>query len=308
MNFQKTFVDAPRAFSTVAAAAQPDHDEELDEAPPLPAIQGRSNRASYFLPFHNRKPERENRYELGREIGSGHFATVHEALDKQTGETVAIKIMNKSTCPRQLCQQELKILQEIEGEVGHSRMTPIRDVFETEENLCIVLELVRGGDFYDHVAEHGQMNEHDAAVFIRKLIYALEALHRHGIIHRDIKLENILLEDKQDKDNGFNSFKIADFGYAKHVNEEDVFRNPAGTLGYVAPEVLEKRQYGPACDVWSAGIILYTLLAGHPPFPHKDGVDMSKISLEDALSAELEAINYGRKSDTWKEHLKHEPW
>eukprot|EP00510_Aplanochytrium_minuta_P005826 CAMPEP_0184018052 /NCGR_PEP_ID=MMETSP0954-20121128/7909_1 /TAXON_ID=627963 /ORGANISM="Aplanochytrium sp, Strain PBS07" /LENGTH=236 /DNA_ID=CAMNT_0026299419 /DNA_START=1335 /DNA_END=2045 /DNA_ORIENTATION=- len=187
-------------------------------------------------------------------------------------------------------------------------MTPIHDVFETEENLCIVLEFVRGGDFYDHVAENGRMEEHDAAVFIRKLIYALDALHRHGIIHRDIKLENILLEDKPDKDNGFNAFKIADFGYAKHVNEEDLFRNPAGTLGYVAPEVLEKREYGPACDVWSAGVILYTLLSGYPPFPHKEDVDLATLSLEEALACELEAIQFGRQTKVWKEQFRHEPW
>lgn len=296
-----------RQHLSSATAAVSALDEALEDSVPRHNPPPRK-RPVYFMPFQYRKPEKINRYKIGKEIGSGHFASVHEAVDQETGESVAIKIMDKSTSPKQLCQQELRILQQIEDEVGHSRLTPIRDVFETDTELCFVLELIRGGDFYDHVAENGRMTEQDAAVVIRKLIYALEALHRHGIIHRDIKLENILLEDRHDNDSTFNAFKITDFGYAKHMNEQDVFQNPAGTLGYVAPEVLEKREYGPACDVWSAGVVLYTLLAGYPPFPHKEGVDVSKLSLEEALEVELEAITFGRRRDIWKQHLTEEPW
>lgn len=263
----------------------------------------------YFLPFVNRLPEKAARYEIGRSIGQGNFAVVHEAKDKETNELVAIKIMDKASTPRELCRQELKILKQIHEEVGHSRLTPIKDVFETDDRLFIVLELIRGGDFYDHMIENGNLSEHDAAVVIRKLIYALEALHRHDIIHRDIKLENILLfPRKNEKEGSLSEFKIADFGYAKHVHEEDKFANYAGTIGYAAPEVLEHRQYGTACDVWSAGVVLYILLAGYPPFPHKEENCGRQLSTEELIEVELEAIYYGRQKDNWNRQFNHEPW
>merc|ERR1712032_1234337 len=81
-------------------------------------------------------------------------------------------------------------------------------------------------------------------------------------------------------------FKLADFGFAKHVDDDDAFRNPAGTLGYAAPEVLGERQYGPACDVWSAGVVLYIMLAGHPPFPTKDDVDTANLNTDELLELE----------------------
>lgn len=264
-------------------------------------------RTTYFLPFQFRKPQKRERYKIGKEIGRGHFAVVHEAFDTESNEMVAIKVMNKATCPRELCQRELKIMQELGEEIGHSRLTPIKDVYENEDRLFFVLELFRGGDFYEHVAKNGRMEENEAAVVIRKLIYALDALHRHGIIHRDIKLENILIEDRMDAD-GRNAFKIADFGFAKHVTEQDMFQNPAGTLGYAAPEVLERKEYGPACDIWSAGIVLYTLLAGYPPFPHKPGIDTSKMDLDDLLEIELEAIYHGRQKKVWNRQFQRKPW
>lgn len=263
----------------------------------------------YFLPYANRRPEKVARYEIGREIGRGNFASVHEALDRKTGEMVAVKMMDKSTTPRELCAQELRILREIETEVGHSRLTPIQDVFETDTELCFVLELIRGGDFYEHVTKNGRLDEYDAAKVIRKLIYALEALHRHGIIHRDIKLENILLSSsRKDMDSAFNAFKITDFGYAKHVTEEDSFTNYAGTLGYTAPEVLANKHYSTACDVWSAGVVLYVLLAGYPPFPYKDGFEPSTASFDELVAAELEAIHHGRKREAWNLQFEVEPW
>jgi len=152
-------------------------------------------------------------------------------------------------------------------------------------------------------------------VVIRKLCYALEALHRSGILHRDIKLENLLIqartEDEEEDDSlseGASAFKLADFGFAKEMDEADGFRNPAGTLGYAAPEVLEKRQYGPACDVWSAGVVLYIMLAGHPPFPTKPGVDPSGLSIEEQLALELEAIHFGRDPKRWNKHLQKGAW
>ena len=153
------------------------------------------------------------------------------------------------------------------------------------------------------------MDERDAAIIIRKLVYALDALHRHGIIHRDIKLENLLLSaSRKDMDSSFNAFKIADFGYARHVSEEDEFSNVAGTIGYTAPEVLKQKEYSTACDVWSAGVVLYILLAGYPPFPHQEDFDAQNATFDDLVESELEAITYGRQKQVWQKHFQEEPW
>ncbi|CAK8988445.1 Calcium/calmodulin-dependent protein kinase type 1 (CaM kinase I) (CaM-KI), partial [Durusdinium trenchii] len=258
-----------------------------------------------------RRKETRERYVLGDEIGRGNFATVFQATDSVSGNLVAVKVMNKEVAPREICENELSILEEISGKVAHQRITPIMDVYEDKENLYFVLELMRGGDFFDYVAAHGRLSEQEAAVVIRKLCYALGALHRHGILHRDVKLENLLLHEQSEEeklDMGGNAFKLGDFGFASKIDQSDSFKNPAGTMGYVAPEILDERSYSPACDVWSAGVVMYILLAGHPPFPHKPGVDVASLSVQEQLEMELEAIHFGAAKPRWNKHLEKGAW
>jgi len=248
---------------------------------------------------------------LGKELGNGVFATVYQAVDSESKRKVAVKVMCKATTPKELCERELRILDQVADNKVHSRINTIYDVYETDEHLCIVLELM-AGDLFEHVAKSGRMSEREAASVIRKLCYALDALHRSGILHRDIKLENLLMEQKDGDDEagqiGADRFKLADFGYAQQIGEQDRFRNPAGTLGYAAPEVLQSREYGPACDVWSAGVVLYIMLSGFPPFPTKAGVDPSKLSIDEQLELEAEAIHFGRAKPRWTKHLEEPPW
>ncbi|GBG29396.1 Protein kinase, putative [Hondaea fermentalgiana] len=265
----------------------------------------------YYLPQKYRRRDTRLRYEIGQELGNGHYATVFEALDTKTGQKVAVKVMDKRTAPREICQNELAILEELSASGRHHRITPIKDVYEDSRRLYFVLELMRGGDFFERISTSGRIPEREAAAVIRKLCFALNALHEHGILHRDVKLENLLLEGKlqEEKDEGEDeAFKLADLGFAKKIDESDAFKNPAGTLGYVAPEVLRDRLYSPACDVWSAGIVLYILLAGYPPFPHKPGVDVAALGVEEQLELELEAIEFGREPSRWREHLQKGVW
>ena len=268
--------------------------------------------SGFFLPFKYRSKKARERYVLKTQIGSGCFATVYEALDIETNKKVAVKVMDKRATPREICERELRILDQVSSKAPNARVTPMIDVFEDATKLYFVLELMRG-DLFDHVSKTGKMSEPEAATVVRKLCFTLEALHRSGILHRDIKLENLLIESRkegesEEDDQGAQAFKVADFGFAKQMDEKDRFRNPAGTLGYAAPEVLEKREYGPATDVYSAGVVLYILLSGHPPFPLKPGVDPTKLSVEEQLSAEAEAIHYGRESKRWQKHLQKGVW
>jgi serine/threonine protein kinase len=312
-------------------------------------------------------PNHAQRYQIGRAIGSGNYALVKEAFDRKTGEYVAIKIMNKRKCGAAICKNEVDVLLSLSRKVRHQRVTPVLDVFEDTENLYIVLELLRGGELYERVAERGRLPEIEVAQILRKLVYALEALHRHGILHRDIKLENIVMRDRT------NDFKIADFGFALESKSSNNNNNMpvstttttnttgggltrsasfylpstntsatttttgtssspstitplsnikttnttgnnnnnnklAGTLGYAAPEVLKEALYGPSCDVWSAGIVTFILLAGYPPFPLLNPDAVANASQENKIKAEIEAIEFGRSPENWRKTMNEHPW
>ena len=245
-------------------------------------------------------------YVMGKQIGSGNYAIVKEAVDVRNKNRVAIKIMDKAKSGRTMCRNEIDILFSVNKKVAHKRVTPILDVFEDDTNLYIVLELLRGGELFDRVVERGRLPEAEVAHIIRKLAYALDALHRHGILHRDIKLENIVLDQEDD-------FKIADFGFATEAEQGAAAKKVpsaqsnklAGTLGYCAPEVLREHLYTPACDVWSAGVVMFILLAGYPPFPlEKDDYKTQ----EERIAAELEAIKHAREPANWRQIMLAEPW
>jgi serine/threonine protein kinase len=287
------------------------------------------------------------RYRLGKQIGAGNFAVVHEAVDLKTSDRVAVKIMDKAKFGRAMCRNEVDVLFSVNKKVNHKRLTPVLDVFEDASHLYIVLELLRGGELFDRVSERGRLAEGEVAHIIRKLAYALEALHRHGILHRDIKLENIVLDQE-----GGSDFKITDFGFAteaprpKQQQQQQLVAGSlaeshgplaqlevsaggglarresasaptkraiattdklAGTLGYCAPEVLKHQLYSPACDVWSTGVVMFVLLAGYAPFPLAHPDCVWK-NMDEHVRAELEAIETGRAPDAWRRSMLESPW
>ena len=281
-------------------------------SPPLCALDAETDdiETTYILPSRQRTRKARSRFELGEVIGSGKFAQVRKAVDSETGEQVAIKIMSKQTCTRAMLEHELEMMESITDDVDHQRYAPFKGSYEDDRNVYFVMELLNGGELFDLVADKGALEEKDTAAFMRKLVFAIAALHREGILHRDIKLENIVLQHRRaDGEACTNNFKITDFGFAQKMGQDDSFESPAGTLGYAAPEVLSDRQYGPPCDIWSAGIVMYILLSGYPPFPlAPDDGRGGAPSADAALSAELEAILHGRSPLVWKASLKEPPW
>merc|ERR1712232_183779 len=202
----------------------------------------------------------EEVYEIGNELGSGAFSVVKSCRRKDTGEEFAVKIINKETVKADLHRLaiEMKILESVK----HPNIIELKEIFETNDKLYIVTELVTGGELFDRIVNKGSYTERDAATLVTKFLEALDYLHEKGIVHRDLKPENLLLKSKEND----SDIKLADFGLSKIVGQEVLMQTACGTPGYVAPEILQAKGYGKEVDLWSVGVITYILLCGFPPF------------------------------------------
>jgi len=210
------------------------------------------------------------KYELGDVIGRGNFAEVKKAVNKETGEEVAVKIVSiKDQDDYDAIKQEIEIL----GKLEHPNIIRLIEIFEktgkmnkTVKKVYIVMELVTGGELFDKIVHKKTFHESEARVVIKKVLEVLQFCHSKGVVHRDLKPENILLATPDENA----PIKIADFGLSKiydpDVQKEQSLKTMCGTPGYVAPEILKKRGYSVGVDIWSTGIILYILLCGFPPF------------------------------------------
>jgi len=217
-----------------------------------------------------KKSDLRSKYELGDVIGRGNFAEVKKAVNKETGEEVAVKIVSiKDQDDYDAIKQEIEIL----GKLEHPNIIRLIEIFEktgkmnkTVKKVYIVMELVTGGELFDKIVHKKTFHESEARVVIKKVLEVLQFCHSKGVVHRDLKPENILLATPDENA----PIKIADFGLSKiydpDVQKEQSLKTMCGTPGYVAPEILKKRGYSVGVDIWSTGIILYILLCGFPPF------------------------------------------
>ncbi|KAL1920630.1 uncharacterized protein VTP21DRAFT_1007 [Calcarisporiella thermophila] len=204
-------------------------------------------------------------YELLHKLGEGNFATVRLAKHRKTGESYAVKIIEKARFwakakARLALQQEISILMSI----NHPCIIRIFGVFDEDKYLYIVLELANGGELFDYVIEKQKLSEIEAQQIFFQLFCAIKYLHDRDIAHRDLKPENVLFADRDRL-----KIQVSDFGLAKIVSEQSFLGTLCGTPNYVAPEVLastHKRQYHKQVDMWSLGVILYICLCGFPPF------------------------------------------
>jgi calcium/calmodulin-dependent protein kinase I len=201
-----------------------------------------------------------NFYELGYELGRGGFSIVLAGKSKEDGSKVAIKCVKKMMIEgddMKLLRREIKIMRRLD----HPHILKLYDVFESEEEVYLVMELVEGNELFDNIVERGRYTEKESANIIRQVASAVEYIHANGIAHRDLKPENILSSVIDGKE----VVKIADFGFSKNFGEEKLMTS-CGSPGYVAPEVLTSEVYDSSVDMWSIGVILYILLCGYPPF------------------------------------------
>lgn len=201
-------------------------------------------------------------YALGHKLGQGQFGTTYLCTEITTGSQYACKSISK----RKLISKEdvddvRREIQIMHHLAGHKNIVTIKGAYEDPLYVHIVMELCAGGELFDRIIQRGHYSERKAAELTKIIVGVVEACHSLGVMHRDLKPENFLLVNK---DNDF-SLKAIDFGLSVFFKPGQIFTDVVGSPYYVAPEVLLKH-YGPEADVWTAGVILYILLSGVPPF------------------------------------------
>ncbi|KAK9840946.1 hypothetical protein WJX81_001908 [Elliptochloris bilobata] len=198
-----------------------------------------------------------NKYVRLNDLNAGAFGFVVLARDTETDEAVAIKFMKRNAVNKYVAREVIN-----HAFLLHVRATAFKEVFLTPEYLAIAMEYAAGGDMFQYVKQRGGLEEAEARWFFQQLIIGMDYCHKMGVVNRDIKLENTLLDGSKRP-----LLKICDFGYSKN-DKDSVPKSKVGTPGYTAPEVISNsRTYdGKKADVWSAGVMLYVILFCEYPF------------------------------------------
>ncbi|XP_066550965.1 MAP/microtubule affinity-regulating kinase 3a isoform X1 [Amia ocellicauda] len=206
-------------------------------------------------------------YRLLKTIGKGNFAKVKLARHILTGREVAIKIIDKTQLNPTSLQKlfrEVRIMKIL----NHPNIVKLFEVIETEKTLYLVMEYASGGEVFDYLVAHGRMKEKEARAKFRQIVSAVQYCHQKHIVHRDLKAENLLLDADM-------NIKIADFGFSNEFTMGNKLDTFCGSPPYAAPELFQGKKYdGPEVDVWSLGVILYTLVSGSLPF---DGQNLKEL-------------------------------
>ncbi|XP_019057424.1 PREDICTED: calcium-dependent protein kinase 6 [Tarenaya hassleriana] len=243
-------------------AAKKDNDSSaLVSSRKEPMMRRNMDNQSYYVLGH-RTPSIRDLYTLSRKLGQGQFGTTYLCTEIGTGIDYACKSISKrkliSKEDVEDVRREIQIMHHL---AGHKNIVTIKGAYEDPLYVHIVMELCAGGELFDRIIQRGHYSERKAAELTKIIVGVVEACHSLGVMHRDLKPENFLLVNKDDDF----SLKAIDFGLSVFFKPGQIFTDVVGSPYYVAPEVLLKH-YGPEADVWTAGVILYILLSGVPPF------------------------------------------
>ena len=204
-------------------------------------------------------------YILFEQIGQGTFSKVTKAIHLITSQQVAVKILDKQKIEDEVDLE--RIIREIEilKNINHPNIAQMYETFSTIHNFYLMMELVKGGDLFDYISNNSSLSENISCHFFRQLIGVLEYLFSMGITHRDIKPENILLDE-----NHLN-IKVIDFGLSNYWEDNELIKSSCGSPCYASPEMLSgKPYYGDKTDIWSSGVVLYSMLVGSLPFDDQE--------------------------------------
>ncbi|XP_005305617.1 serine/threonine-protein kinase MARK2 isoform X6 [Trachemys scripta elegans] len=259
-------------MSSSGRSPLPTVNERDTEQPALGHTESKASSKSNMLRGRNSATSTDEQphignYRLLKTIGKGNFAKVKLARHVLTGKEVAVKIIDKTQLNSSSLQKlfrEVRIMKVL----NHPNIVKLFEVIETEKTLYLVMEYASGGEVFDYLVAHGRMKEKEARAKFRQIVSAVQYCHQKFIVHRDLKAENLLLDADM-------NIKIADFGFSNEFtfgNKLDTF---CGSPPYAAPELFQGKKYdGPEVDVWSLGVILYTLVSGSLPF---DGQNLKEL-------------------------------
>ena len=199
-------------------------------------------------------------YKYGRIIGRGAFGKVNIGLNILTGRVVAIKSFNKQNISNFTSEEKIRKETNLMRNLRHPSITKILEMFESEKYVLIIMEYISGGNLQSFVKKRRKLNEKTAKILFKQIMEGIKYIHSKNIVHRDIKLENILIDLN-------NNIKICDFGVSKRIHSNSILEDQCGTPVYMAPEIIKNEGYkGFPVDIWSAGVSLYLMLSGNIPF------------------------------------------
>ncbi|CAD8145155.1 unnamed protein product [Paramecium pentaurelia] len=249
-------------------------------------------------------------FRIYKKIGKGNFASVYLAQNIESGKNMAIKAFSKQVAygeehGKQAIQNELYIMRQL----NHSHIMQMYEVYETQNSLYVALELLEGGSLYDLIKEKTLLSTTQIQQIMVGVLQGLQNMHQKDIMHRDLKLENILFKQQ----NKMDSVVIADFGLATKVNEPIYLYSRCGTPGFIAPEVINikelKGHYSKVCDIYSLGLVFYLLLSGKQAFPGKCYETVMKQNREATINFTIKQLQQvpSQAMDLMKRMLEKDP-